>query len=199
MFVFTPSPLRAPSPPSNPFHRSTLLSVWHHSPFRFSFWFPHPSCFVSRFFFRVHPSKSFISKTLSPSFVALVKMFVGTTFYSPFALSRALLFCLAAVPACVLCVCFAYVSMSNDSIPHWPMHNNGFFLFSGGLCIRVRVRLSVRAEIRSRPTHDDRVPTKERYHAYPNYAYNLSHPDSDWDPPPISESPDRHTLFAQLS
>jgi hypothetical protein len=69
------------------------------------------------------PPKAVHPPILSLSFVALVKSSVGTLL-----LPRSLLFfpCLAAVPACVLCFCFACVSMSNDSIPHWPMHDSPF-------------------------------------------------------------------------
>ena len=60
--------------------------------------------------------------SLSPSFVALVKSSLAPFYFPSLVLSP----CLAAVPACVLCVCFACVSMSNDSIPHWPMHDSPF-------------------------------------------------------------------------
>jgi hypothetical protein len=86
----------------------------------------HFVCLFTRF---IPSSKSFIpTKKLSPSFVALVKSLLAppsslcSLFRSSSFLSR------GGAGLRALCVCFAYVSMSNDSIPHWPMHNTFFVL-----------------------------------------------------------------------
>jgi len=80
-------------PPSTPFHRSNPIRV------TLSLSFSWLDSFV-RVFTR-SSLKVVQSQKLSPSFVALVEKFVGTTSYSS---SSALLFCLAAVLACVLCL-----------------------------------------------------------------------------------------------
>ena len=80
---------------------------------------------------------------LSPSFVALVKSPLAPT-STPLALSYFLSRGGAGLRA--LCVCFACVSMSNDSIPHWPMHND-FCVLMWWLCTLPSPELAVSAEI----------------------------------------------------
>ena len=105
------------------FHRPTLC-MWHHF-FLSVFLGPPPDLRVSILSCLIcsspPQSRNRTSPILSPSFVALVKSLAGIGLLP---LSLLLFPCLAAVPACVLCVCFACVSMSNDSIPHWPMHGD---------------------------------------------------------------------------
>jgi hypothetical protein len=113
---FPLSPFRARQPQT----LSSSKSI-HVAPFLLPVFFGLPALHVSvESFVRVCSSpQSRTSQKLSPSFVALVKSSLAPLL--PL-FSLALSSRLAAVPACVLCVCFAYVSMSNDSIPHWPMH-----------------------------------------------------------------------------
>lgn len=93
------------------FHRLTLC-MWHRFSFRY-FGVSPPDLCVSILVFVSYSSipQSPTSPELSPSFVALVKSSLAPFFFPSLVLSP----CLAAVPACVLCVCFAYVSMSNGS------------------------------------------------------------------------------------
>src|SRR5258708_4204589 len=113
---FPLSPFRARHPQTL---SSLSLSMWHHFYFQFFFGLPALRVSVESFVRVCRSPQSRTSQKLSPSFVALVKSSLAPLL--PL-FSLALSSRLAAVPACVLCVCFACISMSNDSIPHWPMH-----------------------------------------------------------------------------